>query len=52
MEHYAFRIQVIQTDKGAEFQSDFHWHLERLDNRNTGLMLPIVMCKFVRPVTD
>lgn len=22
---------VIQTDNAAEFQSDFHWHLERLE---------------------
>jgi transposase InsO family protein len=29
-----FRIQVVQTDNGAEFQSDFHWHLERLDIRH------------------
>jgi hypothetical protein len=26
-----FRILVIQTDNGAEFQSHFHWHLEDLD---------------------
>jgi transposase InsO family protein len=26
-----FRIHVVQTDNGAEFQSRFHWHLERLD---------------------
>jgi transposase InsO family protein len=29
-----FRIQVIQTDNGAEFQSRFHWHLEELDIRH------------------
>jgi transposase InsO family protein len=29
-----FRIQVIQTDNGAEFQSRFHWHLEALDVRH------------------
>ena len=29
-----FRIHVILTDNGAEFQSDFHWHLERLDIRH------------------
>src|SRR4029450_5646418 len=23
-----FRVHVIQTDNGAEFQSHFHWHLE------------------------
>ena len=28
-----FRIQVVQTDNGAEFQSHFHWHLESLDIR-------------------
>ena len=22
-----FRIQVVQTDNGAEFQSQFHWHV-------------------------
>jgi transposase InsO family protein len=29
-----FRIMVIQTDNGAEFQSHFHWHLEDLDNQH------------------
>jgi transposase InsO family protein len=29
-----FRVQVIQTDNGAEFQSQFHWHLERRDVRH------------------
>ncbi len=26
-----FRILVVQTDNGAEFQSAFHWHLRDLD---------------------
>lgn len=26
-----FRIIVVQTDNGAEFQSHFHWHLRDLD---------------------
>ncbi len=26
-----FRIQVLQTDNGGEFQSEFHWHAESLD---------------------
>jgi transposase InsO family protein len=26
-----FRIHVVQTDNGAEFQSQFHWHLEAQD---------------------
>jgi transposase InsO family protein len=29
-----FRIHVVQTDNGAEFQSHFHWHLEALDIRH------------------
>jgi transposase InsO family protein len=29
-----FRIHVIQTDNGAEFQSHFHWHVEGLDIRH------------------
>lgn len=29
-----FRIQVVQTDNGAEFQSRFHWHLQDLDIRH------------------
>ena len=29
-----FRILVVQTDNGAEFQSHFHWHLEALDIRH------------------
>jgi hypothetical protein len=26
-----FRIHVVQTDNGAEFPSQFHWHLESRD---------------------
>ncbi|HTL46034.1 MAG TPA: IS481 family transposase [Vicinamibacterales bacterium] len=29
-----FRILVVQTDNGAEFQSQFHWHLEQRDIRH------------------
>lgn len=29
-----FRVDLIQTDNGAEFQSKFHWHLEGLDIRH------------------
>jgi hypothetical protein len=29
-----FRILVVQTDNGAEFQPRFHWHLESLDIRH------------------
>src|SRR4029079_13695722 len=29
-----FRVLVVQTDNGAEFQSDFHWPLESLDIRH------------------
>jgi transposase InsO family protein len=29
-----FRIHVVQTDNGAEFQSQFHWHLEAHDIRH------------------
>jgi transposase InsO family protein len=29
-----FRILVIQTDNGTEFQSRFHWHLEAHDIRH------------------
>jgi transposase InsO family protein len=29
-----FRVHVVQTDNGAEFQSHFHWHLERWDIRH------------------
>jgi transposase InsO family protein len=29
-----FRVLVIQTDNGAEFQSRFHWHLEERDIRH------------------
>lgn len=29
-----FRVHVVQTDNGAEFQSKFHWHLEGLDIRH------------------
>ena len=29
-----FRVHVVQTDNGAEFQSLFHWRLEALDIRH------------------
>jgi len=29
-----FRLLVVQTDNGAEFQSQFHWHLETRDIRH------------------
>lgn len=29
-----FRVLAIQTDNGAEFQSQFHWHVEGLDIRH------------------
>ena len=29
-----FRVLVIQTDNGAEFQSRFHWHLQAKDIRH------------------
>ena len=29
-----FRVLVVQTDNGAEFQSGFHWHLEEQDIRH------------------
>lgn len=29
-----FRIHVLQTDNGAEFQSQFHWHADSLDIRH------------------
>ena len=29
-----FRILVLRTDNGAEFQSQFHWHAESLDIRH------------------
>lgn len=29
-----FRVQVVQTDNGAEFQSQFHWHAQALDIRH------------------
>jgi transposase InsO family protein len=29
-----FRLQVIQTNNGAEFHSRFHWHLEAQDIRH------------------
>jgi transposase InsO family protein len=36
-----FRVQLIQTDNGSEFQSKFRWHLEDLDVRHV----------FIRPRT-
>lgn len=29
-----FRVHVVQTDNGAEFQSQFHWYLEAKDIRH------------------
>ena len=34
MRRLPFRVHVVQTDNGAEFQSKFHWHLEDLDVRH------------------
>ena len=34
MRRLPFRVHVVQTDNGAEFQSHFHWHLEALDIRH------------------
>jgi transposase InsO family protein len=34
LQRLPFRVHVIQTDNGAEFQSRFHWHLEDLDIRH------------------
>lgn len=34
MRRLPFRVQVVQTDNGAEFQSQFHWHLEGRDIRH------------------
>ena len=31
MRRLPFRVLVVQTDNGAEFQSNFRWHLEDLD---------------------
>jgi transposase InsO family protein len=28
------RVLVVQTDNGAEFRSQFHWHLETRDIRH------------------
>jgi transposase InsO family protein len=32
-----FRVLVTQTDNGAEFQSNFHWHLEQQDPKTPRL---------------
>ena len=29
-----FRVHVVQTDNGAEFQSQFHWHVQSRDIRH------------------
>jgi transposase InsO family protein len=29
-----FRVHIVQTDNGAEFQSRFHWHVESQDIRH------------------
>ena len=35
-----FRVHVVQTDNGAEFQSQFHWHVESLDIRHVSPQNP------------
>jgi transposase InsO family protein len=32
-----FRVLVVQTDNGAEFQTHFHWHLDSLDIRHVSI---------------
>jgi len=34
MRRLPFRVHVIQSDNGAEFQSQFHWHVESPDIRH------------------
>lgn len=34
LQRLPFRVHVVQTDNGAEFQSQFHWHLETRDIRH------------------
>ena len=34
MHRLPFRVLVVQTDNGAEFQSQFHWHVEERDIRH------------------
>ena len=34
MRRLPFRVLVVQTDNGVEFQSEFRWHLEDLDVRH------------------
>lgn len=34
MRRLPFRVHVVQTDNGAEFQSKFRWHLQDLDVRH------------------
>ena len=34
IEKFPFRIQQIRTDRGHEFQSQFHWHVEDLGIRH------------------
>ena len=38
IEKFPFRIQQIRTDRGHEFQAQFHWHVEDLGNRASSLI--------------
>ncbi len=35
LERLPFRVEAIQTDNGAEFQSGFHWHVMDRGIRHT-----------------
>jgi transposase InsO family protein len=41
LDKFPFRVEVIQTDNGAEFQTAYHWHLADRDIRHT----------YIRPAT-
>lgn len=32
-----YRVHVVQTDNGAEYQSQFHWHVKALDIRHVDI---------------
>ncbi len=37
LQRLPFRIHVVQTDNGAEFQSQLHWHVESRDMRHVDI---------------
>jgi transposase-like protein len=40
LERFPFRVRQIRTDRGHEFQAQFHWHVEELSTSTSSCAHP------------